>query len=110
MSSRNVAEAALHFNSGLESGSSHSPPFFFPSHRFLIRHLCMLFRIALALSLYPEFRPWRPRHPLRANVDGLILLVFVALRRPMLILLIHLIHIIRFHLTCLKELLRLYRL
>ena len=85
MSSCNVAEAALHFNSGLESGSSHSPPFS-PSHRFLIRHLCMLFRIALALSLYLGFRPWRLRHPLRANVDGLILLALVALRRPMLIL------------------------
>ena len=73
----------------------------------------MLFRIALALSLYPEFRLWRPRHPLRANVDGLILLALVALRRPiliLLILLIHLIHIIRFHLTCLKELFLLYRL
>ena len=57
-------------------------PLFFPSHRFLIRHLCMLLRSALALSLYPEFRPWRPRHPLRANVDGLILLALVALRRP----------------------------
>jgi len=70
----------------------------------------MRFRIALALSLYPEFRLWHPRHPLRANVDGLILLALVALRRPILILLIHLIHTLRFHLTCLKELFLLYRL
>ena len=98
MSSCNVAEAALHFNSGLESGSSHSPPFF-PCHRFFTRHLSMLHCIALALNLYLVVRPC---YLLRVNDGGLILLALVALRRP--------IYLIRFHLTCLKELFLLYRL
>ena len=106
MSSCNVAEAALHFNSGLDRVLP-TRPLLFPSHRFFIRHLCMLHRIALALSLYLEFRPWYPRHLLRVNEDGLIHLALVALRRPILV---HLTHIIRFYLTCLKELFLLFRL